>query len=80
MQQVRWNELSSAQQVLLIAATGAEVALTVAALADLLRRPQAQVRGPKLAWAAVAFIQPAGPPAYLLWGRRRVVGGEGGEI
>ena len=47
-----------------------EVVLTTTALVDLARRPAAQVRGPKAAWALASFVQPVGPIAYLALGRR----------
>lgn len=48
-----------------------EVVLTTVALVDLARRPAEQVRGPKPVWALGCFVQPVGPIAYLLLGRRR---------
>lgn len=49
----------------------AELVVTAVALRDLVRRPAAQVRGPKRLWGIALFVQPVGSPAYLLWGRRR---------
>jgi hypothetical protein len=43
---------------------------TTVAMVDLARRPRSRVRGPKLAWVAAAVVQPFGPVAYLLFGRR----------
>ncbi|MGZ4448121.1 MAG: PLDc N-terminal domain-containing protein [Nocardioides sp.] len=40
------------------------------ALRDLARRPAAAVRGPRAAWAASFVVQPFGPLAYLVAGRR----------
>jgi hypothetical protein len=48
-----------------------EAVLTTIALRDLLRRPRRQVRGPKLLWGLGFVVQPFGPLAYLLAGRRR---------
>jgi Phospholipase_D-nuclease N-terminal len=66
----RWSDLTGTQQKAIIAAAAVEVALTTTALFDLRRRPAAQVRGPKPLWALACFVQPAGPVAYLLLGRR----------
>ena len=52
-----------------MAVSTAELALTVIALVDLVKRPREQVRGPKGLWALGVFIQPVGPIAYLAWGR-----------
>ena len=48
----------------------AEVIVTSVALRDLVRRPAALVRGPKLLWAPLLFVQPVGSPLYLIAGRR----------
>ena len=66
----RWSDFSGGQQAAILVGTGIEVALTTVALADLARRPRAQVRGPKPLWALVCVVQPAGPIAYLALGRR----------
>lgn len=44
--------------------------LTAAALVDLARGPAAEVRGRKWLWALGCFVQPVGPVAYLILGRR----------
>ena len=48
-----------------------EVALTAWCAKDLKQRPAELVRGPKLLWAPALSIQPVGPLAYLLLGRKR---------
>lgn len=48
----------------------AEVVLTTAALTSLARTPSTRLRGPKAAWIAGCFVQPVGPLAYFLVGRR----------
>jgi len=65
-----WNDLTSTQQKAVVVAGAVEVALTTKALIDLARRPAAQVRGPKPLWALGCLVQPVGPVAYLLLGRR----------
>lgn len=67
----KWNELSSAQRALVVGLGAVETVLTVVALVDLARRPAEQVRGNKWAWAGMCFVQPVGPVAYLVAGRRR---------
>lgn len=62
--------MSSTQQKAIIAGGAVEVVLTTAALVDLARRPAAEVRGPKPLWALACLIQPVGPIAYLMRGRR----------
>jgi hypothetical protein len=67
----RWDELPQWQQAAIIALGAIEIALTARAAADLVRRPRAQVRGPKSLWALSFSVQPFGPIVYLALGRRR---------
>ncbi|HUI49840.1 MAG TPA: PLDc N-terminal domain-containing protein [Acidimicrobiia bacterium] len=48
----------------------AEAVVTTIALRDLVRRPAATVRGPKLLWFLGCFVQPIGSALYLVAGRR----------
>ncbi len=66
----KWSELSPTQQRLIIVGGAVEVCLTAACLVDLARRDSSQVRGPKAVWVASFVVQPVGPLAYLLAGRR----------
>ena len=66
----RWQDLSPAHRGLIVALGAAEVVLTTVAAADLARRPAAGVRGRKAAWWPLLLVQPFGPVAYLLRGRR----------
>ena len=67
----RWSDLTRTQQGLIIAAGAVELVLTVTALVDLARRTADQVRGPKPLWVLSCFVQPVGPLAYLVLGRRQ---------
>jgi hypothetical protein len=67
----KWSEMSSGQRSVVVAASAVELVLTGVALVDLYRRPAFQVRGPKPLWAVACFVQPVGPIAYLVAGRRR---------
>jgi hypothetical protein len=66
----RWEDLSSGQRAAVVLASTVEVVLTTVALVDLARRPSRQVRGTKLRWVLLCFVQPVGPIAYLTLGRR----------
>jgi hypothetical protein len=66
----QWSDFSGGQQAAIIVASAIEVVLTTVALADLARRPTAQVRGPKALWILGCVVQPFGPIAYLALGRR----------
>lgn len=67
-----WSDLSPAQQKAIMVAGAAEAVITAVALADLVRRPKAAVRGPKALWVLALAVQPVGPLAYWKKGRRRV--------
>lgn len=70
MARKRWEDLTPVQQSAVVVAGAVELALTTVALVDLARRPADRVRGSKALWTVGVFVQPIGPLAYLLWGRR----------
>ena len=47
-----------------------EAVLIVAAQRDIQRRPEAQIRGPKLLWRVIATQNVVGPAAYFAIGRK----------
>jgi hypothetical protein len=65
-----WSELTPLQRRFIVVGGAVEVALTMVAAVDLVGRPREAVRGPKVAWALALAIQPVGPIAYLVAGRR----------
>ncbi|MGN6333847.1 MAG: hypothetical protein ACTHOD_19705 [Motilibacteraceae bacterium] len=70
----RWQEFSRTTKVLIVSGAVVEGAAKVAALVDLSRRPQEQVRGRKALWAAAIVLVNAfgaAPAAYVRFGRRR---------
>ena len=69
-----WDDLSQRQRTAIVVGAAVEVVLTTVALTDLARRPAAQVRGPKLLWAAGCLVQPVGPVVYLMLGRTVATG------
>jgi hypothetical protein len=70
MDKKRWEDLSGAQRAGIVALGAAEVVVTTIAVIDLVRRPRSEVRGPKLLWFSLMPVQPLGPIAYLVAGRR----------
>ena len=66
-----WSDMTPMQKKIVVVAGIAEVALTTWCAKDLKARPAELVRGPKLLWAPALSIQPFGPIAYLVWGRKR---------
>ncbi|GAA1654611.1 hypothetical protein GCM10009733_060040 [Nonomuraea maheshkhaliensis] len=68
---MRWERMSKWQQGLLMALVSVEMALTTGAAVDLAFSPKGAVRGSRGLWWLGISVQPIGPIAYLLWGRRR---------
>lgn len=66
----RWADLSPRERAFVVVGAAVEIVLTTIAMRDLSKRPKSQVRGPKWVWRLVSFVQPVGPVAYLLLGRR----------
>ncbi|WP_214401409.1 PLD nuclease N-terminal domain-containing protein [Pseudonocardia lacus] len=64
-----WSELPPAGRAGVVVGATVQVGLLVAALADLRRRPAAQVNGPRWAWALASFVNFVGPLAYFAFGR-----------
>ena len=66
----RFRDLSPMSKSLVIAVGVIQVGLNVAAQIDITRRPASQVRGPKLRWRLLSFVNVFGPLAYFRWGRQ----------
>jgi hypothetical protein len=71
MRTTSWSDLRGWQRAVVLAVGSAQVALTATAAVDLWRRPRTEVNGVKARWWPVLLIQPFGPIAYLVRGRRR---------
>jgi hypothetical protein len=67
----RWEDLSDGQRAGVAVVGVVQVALLVAALRDLWRRPADQVNGSKLLWLPLCFVNFFGPLAYFRFGRKR---------
>ena len=66
----RWSDLSTAQQRGVIVGAAIEVVVTAVAVSDLYRRPSQLVRGSRAMWLLSFVVQPFGPLAYFILGRR----------
>jgi hypothetical protein len=67
----RWSELTTAQKRGIVLSGTVQIALLAAALVDIYRRPPREIRGNKLLWTLVSFVNFAGPLTYFFFGRRR---------
>ena len=65
-----YNDLPTAPRTAVALTAAAELALKVAALVDLIRRPASRVRGPKWAWGLGLFVNGVGPAAYWAFARK----------
>lgn len=69
----RWDEQPPARRAGIAVLAVVDATLRAWALADLAKRPDEQVRGPKPLWAvALSVVNSAGllPAAYLFWARQ----------
>jgi hypothetical protein len=65
-----WADLTPAQRKAVVVAGFVELVVTALALRDLHHRSESQVRGPKALWRLSFAVQPFGPLAYFVLGRR----------
>ncbi len=66
-----WSELTLPQKVGVVLGGATQLGLLAAALADIRRRPQEEIRGSRRVWPAAAFVNFVGALSYFLSGRRR---------
>lgn len=70
MQRKRWSDLSPTTRLVILVLGSVQLGLLAAALVDIIRRPQEQIRGNKWLWVGVSFISFIGPITYFLFGRQ----------
>jgi hypothetical protein len=71
MAKQKFSDLPPAQQRAIVVAGAVQLTLLAAALIDIRRRPQDQIKGPKPLWVGISFINTIGPLAYFFFGRKR---------
>ena len=79
MAKQKFADLPPAQQRAIVIAGAVQLTLLAAALFDISRRPQDQIKGPKPLWVGVSFINTIGPLAYFFFGRKRHLDEAGAE-
>ncbi|HEY1344685.1 MAG TPA: PLD nuclease N-terminal domain-containing protein [Streptosporangiaceae bacterium] len=77
MAKQKFSDLPPAQQRAIVVAGAVQLTLLAAALIDIRRRPQDQIKGPKPLWVGISFINTIGPLAYFFFGRKRHSGQAG---
>ncbi|HET6661329.1 MAG TPA: PEP/pyruvate-binding domain-containing protein [Rubrobacter sp.] len=71
MAKKQWRDLTDLQKGAIVLSSAVQVGLLAAALVDIYRRPQEEIRGSKPWWTAVSFVNFVGPVSYFLFGRKR---------
>ena len=71
MPKKRWDELSGVQKGAIVLTGAVQLGLLAAALVDIYRRADGEIRGWKRLWVAAAFVNYVGPISYFLFGRKR---------
>lgn len=66
-----WKDLFPLARGRVVIMAVLQVALLIAALRDLRRRPAEAINGNKRLWTAIVFINFIGPIAYFVFGRKR---------
>lgn len=67
----RWRDLTTTQQRAIVLGSALQLGLLAAALVDIYRRSEEEIRGRKRLWVAAAFVNFVGPISYFLFGRKR---------
>ncbi|MEJ7816109.1 MAG: PLD nuclease N-terminal domain-containing protein [Rubrobacter sp.] len=69
----KWSDLTPRQKAPFVLRWIVQMALLVAALADIYRRPAEEINGSKWLWSVVALVNfmGIGPIAYFAFGRKR---------
>ncbi|MFL5734092.1 MAG: PLD nuclease N-terminal domain-containing protein [Chloroflexia bacterium] len=67
----QWKDFSGAQKTRIIVQGAVQMALLAWTLWDLRHRPETRINGSKRLWTMAAFVQPVGPIAYIVFGRKR---------
>jgi hypothetical protein len=67
----RWSDLPPQVRTRIIVQGIIQFILLILALRDISRRPADQIRGRKWMWVVGSFVQPIGPIAYFVFGRKR---------
>ncbi len=71
MKNKRWKDLRPRQRRGITVLSIVELVFTALALWDLAHRPASKINGKKPVWVMLSFVQPVGPIAYLLFGRKK---------
>ena len=66
----RWSDRTRTQKIRIVLGGAVQLALLVAALTDIRRRPAAEIKGGKRLWTTLSFVNFVGPIAYFAFGHK----------
>lgn len=66
----RWHDLTDTQKIAILLLSILQIALLIAALWDIRRRPADEIKGSKSLWTMAAFVNFIGPIVYFTIGRK----------
>ncbi len=69
----RWQDLSDTQKIAIVLLSILQIALLIAALWDIRRRPAEQINGTKRFWVLISFVNFFGPLTYFAAGRKKMI-------
>ncbi len=70
MKRKTWQDFTPGQRAGIIVLSIGQIALLIAALRDLHRRPAVEIKGSKKLWTMLVFANYVGPLAYFFLGRQ----------
>jgi hypothetical protein len=68
----KWKEMPPQARVGAVVVGAIQLSLLLAAQRDISRRPAEQIRGSKIMWRLVSFVNFIGPGSYFAFGRKKL--------
>ncbi len=72
-QHTKWQDMTNGQRAGILLAAVVQIALLAAALRDIRKRNAEELRGSKMMWRAISFVNFIGPITYFALGRKPVI-------
>lgn len=70
----KWKDMPPQARVGAVVVGAIQLSLLLAAQRDISRRPAEQIRGSKVMWRLVSFVNFIGPGGYFAFGRKKLPG------
>ena len=72
-QHIKWQNMNNSQRAAILLSGIVQIALLVAALRDIRKRNAEELRGSKMMWRAISFVNFIGPITYFALGRKPII-------